>query len=106
MNPTSKARIEQIARSVLADQLSILEACRLIRPLVQETPEVVTNEDYNLIVAIESETDDLPIGRLRELWHPDFLPEKDSEIARCEALWRKQVIDACERILLRMSLIN
>lgn len=67
---------------------------------------MVTEADYKLIIAVESETDDLPIGRLRELWHPDFVGEKDQEIARCEALWGQQIRAACERILLRVGMIN
>lgn len=51
---------------------------------------MVTEADYKLLIVVESETDDLPIGRLRELWHPDFLEEKDQEIARCEVLWGEQ----------------
>jgi hypothetical protein len=57
--------------------------------------------DRNLFIGIASETDHLPIGTVRELWHPDFLPEKDREIARCEELWREAARAACERILLR-----
>jgi len=40
---------------------------------------------------------------LRDQWHPDFVGEKDREIARCEALWREQIRAACERILLRIA---
>jgi hypothetical protein len=57
--------------------------------------------DRKFIIAIDSETDDLPIGKLRELWHPDFLPEKDQEIERCNRLWRDDFRAVCERILMR-----
>ena len=46
-------------------------------------------------VAIDSETDDLPIGAVRDLWQPDALARKDLEISRCEQLYRKQVAEAC-----------
>lgn len=99
-------RALQIASSVFSGRLSAIEACWLLCPIVHEAPGMVTEADYKLIIAVESETDDLPIGRLRELWHPDVLREKDHEIARCEALWGKQIRAACERILLRVGMIN
>ena len=99
-------RAIQIARSVLSGQLTAIEACWLLCPIVHQAPGMVTEADYKLIIGVESETDHLPIGRLREQWHPDFLEEKDREIARCEALWGEQIRAACERILLRVGMIN
>jgi hypothetical protein len=60
---------------------------------------IVSEADFNSICGIDSETDHLPIGRVREHWHQDKLPEKDREIAHCEGLYRDQVHAVCERIL-------
>ena len=78
-------RAVQIARSVLSGQLTAIEACWLLCPMVHRAPAIVTEADYKLIIAVESETDDLPIGRLRELWHPDSLEERTKRLpgARC-----------------------
>ncbi len=54
-----------------------------------------------MVIAIESETDDLPIGKVRSEWDEHALAEKYGEIERCEALWRESMKGACERILLR-----
>jgi hypothetical protein len=99
-------RVIQIARSVLSGQLTAIEACWLLCPILHRTPGMVTEADYKLIIGVVSETDHLPIGGLRELWHPDFLEEKDHEIARRDALWGERVRAACERILLRVGMIN
>jgi len=95
-----RERAVSIARSALSRQLGILEAVRALTPYTHSVPELFA-EDANTFIGIDSETDDLPIGRLRERWHPDFLPEKDVEIARCEHLWRDRVLGACERIVVR-----
>jgi hypothetical protein len=91
----------QIANAVLEGKTSILEAAPKLCSLLLSNPEIASREDCNLFNGIASETDDLPIGRVREEWHPDFLPEKDREIARCEALWRDDAMEACERIIVR-----
>jgi hypothetical protein len=99
-------RVVQIARAVLSGQLTAIEASWLLCPIVHQAPGMVTEADYKLIIAVASETDHLPIGRLRELWHLDYLGEKDHEIAGCEALWGEQIRAACERILLRFGTLN
>jgi hypothetical protein len=105
-DPTARERAEQIARSVLGEQIGVVEATRAILPLLHSDCEIASPDDYNLFRGIDSETDDLPIGNVREEWDPAVLQEKDREIARCENLWREQVRNACERILLRSSRIQ
>ena len=90
-----------IARSLLGGRLGVLDAAWALCPLVHSDPTIASKEERNLLIAMESETDHLPVGRIRQEWHPDFLPEKDREIARCEELWRAPLCAACERILLR-----
>jgi hypothetical protein len=94
-------QLQRIARSVLNKEIGILDAASALLPLFRRLPETVPEEDFKFVVAIESETDDLPLGRVRELWHPDALAEKDREIRRCEELWGEQFRAVCERILLR-----
>ena len=91
-------RVKEISKAVLDGQLSILEGTRALRSLAF-TDAIANEDDRNLIIAIESETDDLPIGDVRHLWAPTALAEKDVEIRRCEALWREDVLAACRRIL-------
>lgn len=96
---TSRERVQQIARMVIEEQIGILEATRALLPLLHSDPGMVSLDDYNLFRGIDSETDDLPIGWVREEWHAQSLLEKDREIARCADLWREPVRSACERIL-------
>jgi hypothetical protein len=96
-------RVQQIVRAVLSRQIGVLEGARALLPHLREQPDLASAEDFNLTRGIESETDDLPLGSVRELWDPDALTEKDKEIARCEELWGDQFRGACERILLRLQ---
>ncbi len=90
-------RAIDLCQSVLDGRISILEATRLLFPLAH-TDAIQSEEDRILIIAIDSETDDLPVGHVRELWAPDALKEKDLEIARAESLYKEQFLDACRRI--------
>ena len=108
MSPDVRARERslQIARSILDMRIGILEGVRALLPLLHSDPDFASQEDCNLFQGVASETDDLPIGKVRIEWHPDYLPEKDQEIARCEDLWRDQIRSACERILLRAQQVQ
>jgi len=83
---------------VLGEEMSILEAAQDLWALLRVNPALASQSDFDFMRAISSETDDLPIGRVREHWHPDSLSEKDHEIRRLESLWREQMLRACERI--------
>ena len=101
---------QETVEAVLDERIGIAEATRALLPLLRTNSDLASREDFDLIRAIESETDDLPIGRVREHWHPDSLQEKDCELARCEGLLREQMMSACLRIrrtlLLRKLVVN
>jgi hypothetical protein len=87
----------EVSEAVLDGRTSILEAARELVSLAH-TDAIANEEDRKLIIAIESETDDLPIGRVSKLWAPDALRAKQPEIERAEALWKTEFLDACKRI--------
>jgi hypothetical protein len=91
-------RAKEISEAVLEGRLSILEGTRALRPLAF-TDAIASETDRRTIIGIESETDNLPIGEVRQLWAPSALEEKDLEIVRCEGLWRDEVLAVCRRIL-------
>lgn len=96
---TCDDEILQTARAVLDDRIGILEAVQTLSSHRSSESNLVSADDYNLFRAIESETDHLPVGAVRQHWHPDSLIGKDAEIARYEELSRNLVRAACERIL-------
>jgi hypothetical protein len=98
-NETSKARAIETANEMLSGRIGAIEAARILCPLLHQDSTIVSQSDSNTIIGIDSETDHLPVGWVRKHWHPDFLPEKDHEIAHCENLYRDKVRAICERIL-------
>lgn len=91
-------RAREVAQAVLDGRITVLEAVRQLVSLAH-TDAVADLEDRRFIIAVESETDNLPVGEVRNLWAPDSLKEKDVEIARAEALYRAQLMEACRRIV-------
>jgi hypothetical protein len=63
------------------------------------TDAVAEIEDRRFIIAVASETDDLPVGEVRNLWAPYSLREKDVEIARAEELYRADFLETCRWIV-------
>lgn len=97
----AKDRAVAMARKVLDGEVGVIEGARALVGLMHLDSEIASGEDFNSLCGIDSETDDLPIGRVREEWHQDSLVEKDREIARCEDFYGDRVRSACERIIAR-----
>ena len=55
-------------------------------------------EDLTVFVAIDSETDHLPLGKVRELWSQAALERLEPEIAEAEAWAKEYGVRACEKI--------
>jgi hypothetical protein len=99
---TKLARAQQITQSVVNGQTGVVEAAVALLPILHQCPSLASQDDLNFVIAIGSETDDLPIGSVRELWDATALIEKDREIARCDELWGEQFRAICERIQSRL----
>jgi hypothetical protein len=93
-----------IARRILAGELGVIEGCRALSSMRWEFGADMTDQ-FSTFVAIDSETADLPLGPVRDLWEVGALVRKDLEIHRCEQLYRIQALEAC-RVLVEDLLSN
>jgi hypothetical protein len=98
---SERQRAKDIAQAVLDGRTTVVEAVRELVCLAH-TDAIAEVEDRRLIIGIDSETDDLPVGEVRKLWAPDALEIKDVEIARCEELYKSSFLEACRRIAGRL----
>ena len=96
---SQRRKARDVAQSLLDGRITALQAARALVSLAH-TDAVPDVSDRRLIIAVESETDDLPVGEVRNLWAPSALQEKDIEIARAEGLYRDDLLHACERIVI------
>jgi len=99
MGDRDRRQALQIAKNLLESRINAIEAVRALVPFLRVDPTLAMPEDRKALIGIGSETDDLPVGRVREEWHPDRLQESDKEIERCEKLYGERIRSVCERIV-------
>jgi hypothetical protein len=92
-----RRQASELAQRALDGSSTMLEAVRELVPLAH-TDAIANEADRLLIIGIDSETDHLPVGAVRKLWASDALLTKETEIARAEANWKAEFLDACKRI--------
>jgi hypothetical protein len=92
------------------------EACKLAKALMSNNDDYLDNvvnlfyignkihqdswqTEFHIFSVIETETDHLPLKRVRELCSNDFLKKSDLELARIIKNYSKEVEIACKDIL-------
>ena len=102
---TNRQKIAEVAQGILDGHVGIIDGARQIRALCSGHVGLDERDpDLNTFVGIDSETDDLPMGAVRQYWAPDALAQKDVEIARCEALYRQSALEAASHLVARFTL--
>ena len=69
----------KIASAIIAGDIGIIEGARELALLGHEIADDF-DSDFMPFVAIDSETDHLPVGKVRKFWSPEALRDKDKEI--------------------------
>jgi hypothetical protein len=97
--PTTRAL--DAARRLIAGKVGVIEGCRELSSLRSAFGDPFA-EDFRTFVAIDSATDDLPVGKVRQEWNPEALARHDIRIARCDEIYKQQVIEACRQLITRL----
>jgi hypothetical protein len=99
-----RREVVSAARSVLNGEIGIIEGARILTALsFRVVADWASDAEFRVLGVLNSETDHLPVGRVRELWDPAALAEKDAIIQRIEAVHRSEVEEACRRLIGRYS---
>jgi hypothetical protein len=99
-----EAEMLMAAEAFLSGNAGAAETCLAIsRGTLYDSP-LLSEEDRMLFKVVSSEADDLPVGKLRDNWHPQFLPAKLDELARIEATIEDEVKNLCERLVNTMQM--
>lgn len=99
-----QARAEAVAaaEAILGGELGIIEGARVLSSLASRlVGNWATDPEFQVFGALDTETDHLPVGKVRELWDPAALAEKDATVQRIEAESRAEVEEACRRLIAR-----
>ena len=97
-----KAELINAARALLDGRVHWLEAVRKIRDLsiYMENPD---DADFQKIRAIESQTDNFPVGAVRQEFADDYLRRLDVELQEYYELEKNDLFAACHRIVTQLG---
>lgn len=99
----SRQRIADVAAKMLAGEVDLLEGCRTIVSLLPGIPVDDRDDDDDLLtmVVIDSELDDIPLGRTRDLWEPTALARQEEKKARYLGVMHEEIMRACRSLVAR-----
>ena len=80
----ARARAAQVAADVIAGSVSPILGARELLSLQDRLGVSNDDSDFRLLAGIDSETDALPFGAVRNRWQPAALIKRDQEIGKAE----------------------
>lgn len=84
---------------MLGGTVSFIEGSRIVSSRAKAAGYDTLSEPWVAFVAIDSETDAVPVGKVRDLWQPEAVAKQADEWAKAEA-WAKQYGEAaCLEVL-------
>ena len=90
------------ALDLVEGRLSVIESARVLSKLTHWSG-LNDDPDLKTFIAIDSETDTLPVGDVRKYWASHALELEDVEIAKAEDLYRSSAIEAAQRLAERFE---
>ena len=91
-------KIVAAAQSILSGEIGIIAGARRLSGLGDKVGSD-RDPDFTFFVALDSESDHLPIGEVRQRWNPEALRAKDAEVAKFEAFYREKAFEICRRLI-------
>jgi hypothetical protein len=99
----TRARIVEVAEAVLTSQLDLVSGCRELTALCHILPPESLPIFYP-VIGFESETDDYPLGDVRQQFGKDYLERMDKRIKEYSERSRPWVLAACREIVKQFTL--
>lgn len=98
-----RGKIIAICEAILNEDIGVIAGSRRLKSLGLELYGG-HDEDFLTFVAIDSETDHLPVESERRNWSVEALERKGKEIAEVEALYKDDALEACKRLIRRFDM--
>ncbi|MGW8392110.1 DUF2489 domain-containing protein [Pseudoduganella sp. HUAS MS19] len=98
-----RLEVVETARAMLDGRLSYLLGARKLDALRHEANVNDDDADFMVFVAIASDTDDYPLGSVRELWDKQALEKLQPEIDSAERWAKEQSMSTCTKLVQRFS---
>jgi hypothetical protein len=91
------------ASSLIKRSIDFLAGVRDLKNLKYEVSDDDFDPDFMLFVAIDTETDHIPVGKLRDSCSVSWLEKCDNEIEKVKEFYHKQLVKACEKLISRFT---
>lgn len=103
-----RGKIVAICEALLKEEIGVIAASRILtglehKLLHREDGPFKNDEDFLTFVAIDSETDHLPVDFERVNWSLEALQRKDKEIAQAEAFYKETAFEAGRQLIARFD---
>ena len=95
----ARTRFMKTAEGILDGSIGIVEGCRMMNEFIAFAELDIDEDDRMTFQSVESQTDHLPVGEVRNLWNEEALKKKDEEIKKAEIMFTGIVKDSCNFIL-------
>lgn len=99
----ARGKVVLICEAMLGEEIGIIAGSRRLKSLGHELLDD-HDEDFLTFIAIDSQTDHLPVDQERQNWSKEALVVKDKEIAEAEAFHRDAAVAACKRLIERFDI--
>lgn len=107
-----RGKVVAICEAILREEMQAIPGSRILNKLEMQLLHHRTfgwferDEDFLPFVAIDSETDDLPVDLERHNWSAEALQRKDQEILKAEQ-WAKEIaFPACTKLIERFRIVT
>lgn len=99
----TRQKVVDLARAILAGEIGVLEGSMRMLEYRFSAGVPEFDEDFLTFVAIDSAEDHLPVGSVRQFWHPAALARADLEIADAERFHRAAAFRAADSLIRRFT---
>lgn len=104
-----RGKVVAICGAVLNEEIGVIAGSRILCGLEhelfqREVGRFQYEEDFIPFVAINSETDHLPVDYERANWGVEGLRRKDEEIAKAEAFYKADAFEARRKLIARFDM--
>lgn len=99
-----RSQLVSLAQAMLNGKLPFLEGAVQVLAIKSRLSGVADRDsDFDAFVAIQSETDHLPLEAQRPLWSPTALAELEPELRRAEEWAKSFAPSACWNLIARFN---
>ncbi|MDX6692660.1 MAG: hypothetical protein QOF02_263 [Blastocatellia bacterium] len=104
-----RGKVVAVCEGLLNEEIGVIASARMLCRLEYELSRREGgwhehDEDFITFVAINSETDHLPVDDERRNWSDEALERKDEEIAKAESGYREMACAACRKLIARFEM--